>query len=60
LPHEIEAGSPHARYSILARSNAGWSAEHFQVEYDWGRAAEAAERRGRADWALWLRTGRSG
>ena len=57
LPHEIAAGSPHARYSILGQSNAGWSVEHLKVEYDWRRAADAADRRGRSDWAHWLRTG---
>jgi predicted phosphodiesterase len=57
LPHEIAAGSPHARYSILSQSNAGWIAEHFEVEYDWDRAADAADRHGRADWAHWLRSG---
>jgi predicted phosphodiesterase len=57
LPHGIAAGSPHARYSILRQSHSGWSAEHLEVEYDWGRAADAAGRHGRADWAHWLRTG---
>jgi predicted phosphodiesterase len=57
LPHEIAVGSPHARYSILEQSHHGWIAEHFEVEYDWERAAETAVRRGRPDWGHWLRTG---
>jgi predicted phosphodiesterase len=60
FPHRIEAGSPHARYSILVRSNEGWRVEHHRVEYDWRPAAAAAADRGRPDWAQWLRTGRVG
>lgn len=57
FPHEIAVGSPHARYSILRQSRGGWTSEHCKVEYDWGRAADTADRRGRPDWAHWLRTG---
>jgi predicted phosphodiesterase len=60
LPHEVAAGSPHARYSILEKSRVGWSAEHHEVEYDWELAADVAGRHGRADWARWLRTGMAG
>jgi len=60
-PHAMESGSPHARYAIIERDAAGlWSAELIMVDYDWESAARTAERRGRADWAIALRTGRMG
>lgn len=58
-PHAMEAGSPHARYVLLERTDTGWNVEHVAVVYDWERAANAAERNGRADWASWLRSGRA-
>lgn len=57
--HRIETGSPHACYTILTGGGAGRQVERRQVPYDWESAAEAAARRGRPDWALWLRTGRA-
>lgn len=57
-PHRIEAGSPAARYAVLDRTEAGWSVDHHQVDYDWELAAALAERHARADIARALRTGR--
>lgn len=57
-PHAMEAGSPHARYVRLERTGRGWRVEHVALAYDWERAALAAEREGRPDWAGWLRSGR--
>lgn len=57
-PHIIESGSPHARYSIVKTNQRGWSIENIAVPYDWHAAAAMAEKNGRDDWALWLRTGR--
>ncbi len=57
-PHAMEAGSPHARYAIVARSGDSWQVEHRAVVYDWEAAAQLAEQNGRPDWAAWLRTGR--
>ena len=57
-PHGMEAGSPHARYAIVARSGDSWQVEHRAVVYDWEAAALSAEQNGRPDWAAWLRTGR--
>ncbi len=59
FPHCMEAGTPHARYAVLTRNDDGFEAETVTVAYEWERAAEAAERRGRPDWAAWLRTGRA-
>lgn len=58
-PHEMESGSPHARYAMLTRTGAGWRVEHIAVPYDWNAAAEAALRNGRPDWARWIATGRA-
>jgi predicted phosphodiesterase len=58
-PHAMEAGSPHARYAIVTRSGDSWQVEHRAIVYDWKAAADIAERNGRRDWAVWLRTGRA-
>jgi predicted phosphodiesterase len=58
--HKIEAGSPHARYSVLSKSESGWAVERVALEYDWETAARTASKNGRADWAEWLRTGQAG
>jgi len=58
-PHVMETGSPHARYSIISRSEFGWSVADRTVPYDWQSAAAAADRNGRSDWAEWLRSGRA-
>jgi predicted phosphodiesterase len=57
FPHAMETGSPHARYAILSMLSSGWNVEHVEVTYNYKRAAECAERNGRSDWAVWLRTG---
>jgi predicted phosphodiesterase len=58
-PHVMEAGSPHARYAILTRGDAGWSVEHVALVYPWDEAAAAARQRGRPDRAEWIATGRA-
>ena len=58
-PHAMESGTPHARYSIVWRHNGEWQVEELLSEYEWEVAAEVALKNGRADWAEWLRTGRS-
>lgn len=57
VPHKMETGSPHARYAIVERGAAGWTAEIVAISYDWEAAARLADMRGRADWAQALRTG---
>lgn len=58
FPHVMENGSPEARYALLDRNGAGgWSARLLAVPYDHESAARAAERNGRPDWAVWIRTG---
>ena len=59
LPHAMETGSPHARYAVIERADAGWRVEHVAVPYDWEAASLAAASNGRTDWAEWLRTGRA-
>jgi predicted phosphodiesterase len=59
--HRMQTGSPDARYALLKvpqRQGEEWQAEFVTVGYDWQAAAELAARRGRADWAEALATGR--
>jgi predicted phosphodiesterase len=56
--HWIESGSPHARYALMERTAQGWQVQLRSVAYDFKPMAQLAERRGRPDWALPLRTGR--
>jgi predicted phosphodiesterase len=58
-PHVMESGSPHARYALVAQSDAGWQVELIAVAYNWEAAASVAETNGRADRAAWIRSGRA-
>ena len=57
LPHAIESGSPHARYTILKQGGKGWDVTLRLVTYDWAEAARIAEANGRPDVARSLTTG---
>ncbi|MBN2416789.1 metallophosphoesterase family protein [bacterium] len=57
FPHVMQAGTPHARYTIVRKSGSGWEISPRAVLYDQEAAAAAAERNGRRDWAGWIRTG---
>jgi len=59
FPHVMQTGTPHARYSIVSRVEAGWRIEDIAVPYDWEAAAARAAENGRPDWAAWLKTGRA-
>ena len=56
VPHNIEIGSPEARYAIL-EIGTEIAVRMISVAYDWEAAARAADANGRADWARALRTG---
>ena len=56
-PHQMAAGSPHARYAVVDDASGDWAADFRQVEYPWAAAAEFAEGFGRPDVARALRTG---
>jgi predicted phosphodiesterase len=59
VPHEIETGSPHARYAVATRGPAGtWSVDLRAVVYDWDRAAQQAQANGSPGVARWTSTGR--
>lgn len=58
-PHAMSCGSPHARYAVVEGETSQWSAEFFEVEYDWDAAARCAAGNGRDDWAVCLATGRA-
>jgi putative phosphoesterase len=58
FPHQVEIGSPHARYAMLEKGPHGWDAELIAVDYDYEPMAALAAANGRPDWAVALRTGR--
>ena len=58
-PHRMESGSVHARYAVVDVGRTV-TVELIGVDYDWETAAAAATRNGRPDWAVALRTGRTG
>ncbi len=58
VPHVMEAGSPLARYAIVERRAAGWSAQLHGVPYDYEIAACQAEAFGFPNFAFSARTGR--
>ena len=57
-PHDIETGSPLARYALV--DTEGWQVSLRSVAYDHESAARRAEANGRSDWADALRSGRVG
>jgi hypothetical protein len=56
-PNVSKAGSPHARYAVVRRSNDMITAELIAVEYDHRAAAARAAQLGGLDWAHALVTG---
>ena len=58
-PHNMETGTPHARYCIISRNGKQWWIENVSVPYDWEKAALLARENGRPDWENWLRHGRT-
>jgi putative phosphoesterase len=58
-PHGMEAGTPHARWAIVERTDAGWRVEMRATPYDTGAAVAAARAHDRPDWADWIATGRA-
>lgn len=56
--HWICNGTPHARFAVCERGEAGWSVAWHAVAYDHAAAAATAARNGRPEWARWLMTGR--
>ncbi|MDB5360839.1 MAG: metallophosphoesterase [Rhodospirillales bacterium] len=57
VPHNVELGTPEARYAII-EVGAEIAVEMIAVAYDWEAVASEAEANGRAEWARALRTGR--
>ncbi|WP_022900323.1 metallophosphoesterase family protein [Humibacter albus] len=57
VPHRVEAGSPHARYTVIEKDAGGWHAEERRVDYDLAAAVTLAHGNGRPDVAHALRTG---
>jgi predicted phosphodiesterase len=52
-----ESGSPHARYALVTKRNAGFDIELIAIDYNFELAAQKAGTEGRADYVKALRTG---
>ncbi|MDH2413190.1 metallophosphoesterase family protein [Nocardioides sp. CER19] len=59
-PHVVEAGTPHARFTLLTDADGRWEVEEHAIDYDVEEAARLAEANDRPDVAVALRTGRLG
>ena len=59
VQHSMEMGAPHARYAVLERKKAAdpWHVTFRVVAYDWNGASASAMKKGREDWARWIKTG---
>lgn len=58
IPHKMENFSPHARYSLISKTDKSFKIEQFAIPYNYELAAQKAEKNKRKDWAKWIRTGR--
>ncbi len=56
-PHQVENGSPDARYAIIESTAAEWVVSLISVPYDFRSMARLAHQRGRPDWEHALLTG---
>ena len=56
-PHVMETGSPHARYALLDNHHNKRVVKIIAVSYDYQKAADQAQKNGRSDWAIGLKTG---
>ena len=59
IPHRVESGTPHARYTIVTYDSDSPEADLISVPYNWAAAAAEAETNGFPDWANWLRIGQA-
>jgi predicted phosphodiesterase len=59
-PHVVEAGTPHARFTLLTEVAGRWQVDERAIDYDVEEAAHLAEANERPDVAHALRTGRVG
>ena len=58
FPHKMQAGTPHARYCIISKTENDYKVKNIRVKYDWDTASKSAETNGRPDWTAWLKTGK--
>jgi predicted phosphodiesterase len=56
-PYVVEIGDAFARYATIEQRGGQWHAQIHPVPYDFESMAALAERNGRPDWAVALRTG---
>lgn len=58
IPHCVENFSPHATYTLLEKIDTNWNINFQKVSYDVKSAISCAKKRGRDDWAWFLKSGR--
>ncbi|ROP72482.1 metallophosphoesterase [Curtobacterium sp. PhB115] len=56
-PHQVESGTPHARYAVVDDATGRWEVDFRAVEYPWADAAALARANGRPDVEHALLTG---
>lgn len=56
--HAMENYNPYASYAIIEKINGEWEITNKLVPYNFEKAAEAASKRNRKDWAFYLKTGK--
>ena len=56
--HTMATFNPHASYAMIEKTNKGWSVQHIDVPYEYGKAATMAKANARMDWVHYLTTGR--
>jgi predicted phosphodiesterase len=57
-PHKVEAGTPHARFTLIEERVDGWTAREFAIDYDREAAVALARANERPDVVRALQTGR--
>jgi hypothetical protein len=55
----MEAGTPHAPWALVERTDAGWRTEARATPYDTAAAVAAGWAHDRPDWADWIASGRA-
>ena len=57
--HVMENFIPYASYTILEKQGENWEISNKKIPYNTDKAKEESKKRGREDWAFYLKTGRA-
>ncbi len=58
IVHAMENYIPYASYAIIEKQGEDWEISNKKIPYKLEKAVEEAKKKGREDWAFYLRTGR--